>query len=362
VSPLPSTSSPQRLPWLLLVLLVTAPALADPGPRYAWERGLAPSAEGRSSTPTPTLRLPSESAETPLGDAPGDEALAGLILRAAPDAPAQRVLLLSIDGLRPDALSASETPVLMWLMAHGLSARHARTLRRSLTLPSHASMMTGVGIVRHRLGWNSFHLSRGRSHFPSIFRVAHAAGISTALFVGKPKLSHILEPGDADTFEVGGILCDRVNARALPYLREMASGLAFVHYPDPDGAGHRDGWMSPNYHRAVRRSDRCLGEVLEALSTHGFARTLIIVTADHGGHDHTHGTSARVDRRIPWIAFGGVVRPGEVMRGVRTLDTAPTILRALGLPLPHGLEGRAIEAAFTQRRARAPCWQPVSRR
>jgi len=277
-----------------------------------------------------------------LGTARGDEALRGLPLRPAASARFDRVVLLSIDGLRPDALGPS-TPHLARLASDGVFAAVAETITRSTTLPSHASMLTGVGTDLHGITWNGLRPERGKVRFPTALRVARAAGVHTASFVGKAKLEHLVQEGDVDAFEVGGSRCRYVNRRARPYLLTMRTGLAFVHYPDPDGAGHRRGWMTDHYAEAVAQADACVGELLGYLEAAApMDRTLVIVTADHGGHDRTHGSADPVDVRIPWIAWGPGVAPVSLGHPVHTVDTAPTVLGALGLPAPRGAEGHAV--------------------
>ena len=89
----------------------------------------------------------------------------------------------------------------------------------------------------------------------------------------------------------------------------------------------------------MRDSDRCLATVLDAIDDSGLGdSTLVIVTADHGGHGYQHSAGVEaVDRDIPWIVRGPGVTPGSVVDGrVETVDTAATTLAALGLPaLPH---------------------------
>jgi arylsulfatase A-like enzyme len=93
--------------------------------------------------------------------------------------------------------------------------------------------------------------------------------------------------------------------------------------------------MSKEYLLAVHHSDDCLATVLAAIDP---ATTLVIVTADHGGHGtkHSDGHEA-VDRDIPWIVRGPGVTAGMTLdASIETVDTAATTLAALGLPmLPH---------------------------
>ena len=251
----------------------------------------------------------------------------------------RRVVIISEDGLRPDVLSQALTPRHVALMKEGTTARDAETIPESDTLPSHASMLSGVGAAAHGLWWNSFHADRGYIHVPTIFSAAHARGLSTAMIVGKPKLKHIATPGTVDHFERPSYLCDGVAARAAAYFTQATPDLLFVHFSNPDEYGHSHGWMSPEYLRAVHDSDTCLATVLAAIdASSAGATTLVIVTADHGGHGKHHSDGhVAVDREIPWIVRGPGVAHGAVLDGtIETVDTAATTLAALGLPaLPH---------------------------
>jgi arylsulfatase A-like enzyme len=122
-----------------------------------------------------------------------------------------------------------------------------------------------------------------------------------------------------------------------------------VHFSDPDDRGHADGWMSDAQLAAIRRSDECLGTLVDAVAAAGLAdETLFILSADHGGHGHNHsGGSIKEDRLIPWLAWGPGVRAGHrITAPISTVDTAATALWALGYPPPPGLVGRPVTEAF----------------
>jgi arylsulfatase A-like enzyme len=268
---------------------------------------------------------------------------------ASPDALADLVVLISVDGLRPDVLFP-HAPNIRRMQSEGTSAVSARTISKSSTLASHASMVSGVDFPRHGLAFNAYRPDRGHIQFPTIFSAAQGAGLSTALFVGKRKLRHLLNPDTESHFEVGGVYCSRVNKLAIPYIEAAEPGIVFLHFSDPDGAGHLHGWMSPEYLAAVGRADRCVGHVRRALARRGGGeRTLVILTADHGGHDHDHATPILPDTHIPWIAWGGPVnRQVRVQRLVYNTDTAASILYALGLPMPADIEGKPVFEALAR--------------
>ncbi|HTJ47440.1 MAG TPA: alkaline phosphatase family protein [Kofleriaceae bacterium] len=292
---------------------------------------------GSHTTPTtpPAHAIAAPAAKPPITPPPAPEPVAP---------PPRRVVIISEDGMRPDVLDGDRTPRHVALMREGEIAHRAHTIPESDTLPSHASMLSGVGAAAHGLWWNSYQPSRGYIHVPTIFSIAHAHGLTTAMFVGKPKLKHIAIPGTVDHFERPGYLCGSVARRAAAFFRATPPDLMFVHFSDPDEYGHSHGWMSPEYLRAVAASDRCLATVLDAIDEPATrADTLVIVTADHGGHGKHHsGGVAEVDRDIPWIVRGpGVAPGGEIEGAVATTDTAVTALAALGLPRTPEMKGRS---------------------
>jgi arylsulfatase A-like enzyme len=74
--------------------------------------------------------------------------------------------------------------------------------------------------------------------------------------------------------------------------------------------------------------------------------TLIIITADHGGHGTTHGTRRLEDMTIPWIIAGPGVWHRVLSTNVNTTDTAATVAWALGLPIQPDWDGRPVLEAF----------------
>ena len=130
------------------------------------------------------------------------------------------------------------------MQLEGSFAPSARTASKSSTLPSHASMVSGVDFQRHGLGFNAYRPERGNIQYPTIFSAAQKAQLPTALFVGKRKLEHLIDPGSQVRFEVGGGRCSHVIELALPYLARAEPGIVFLHFSDPDSEGHLHGWLS----------------------------------------------------------------------------------------------------------------------
>ncbi|HEX2202025.1 MAG TPA: ectonucleotide pyrophosphatase/phosphodiesterase [Longimicrobium sp.] len=271
---------------------------------------------------------------------------------AAPEgARTRHVVVISIDGLRPDALEAAGARNLLRFRREGAWAPRARTILPSLTLPSHTSMLTGVGPEVHGILWNDDQTGRtGPVGVPTVFDLAGARGLATAGFFGKPKFRHLIRPGSPRwrLAPRGGDIWQavRIVEEVEQHLRWRRPNLLFVHLADPDVAGHVFGWMSPRYRAAVRRSDAAVGRIVRAAGRALGDDVVFIVTADHGGVGRRHGADVPEQVRIPWIAWGEGVARGEVEGEVVTYDTAATALWLLGVAIPEDWAGKPVRGAF----------------
>lgn len=266
----------------------------------------------------------------------------------AAQALAKHVLLISIDGLRPDALMQGDTTALKALMKRGSFTLTARTVYPSITLTSHVSMMTGVEPATHHVLWNEWEPERGPVDQETMFDVAKAAGMTTAMFAGKEKFRHFVKGNRFDKFDIPGYAVSAVAPAAAQYIIDKKPNLIMVHLAETDGAGHSKGWMSPEQFEALARSDKAVKQLLDALDRAGIAGdTAVLVSADHGGHARTHGTASAEDMTIPWIAAGSGVRAaGKLTASVTTCDTAATALALLGLKVPAEWNGKPVTSAL----------------
>jgi predicted AlkP superfamily pyrophosphatase or phosphodiesterase len=255
-----------------------------------------------------------------------------------------RVVVLSIDGCRDDALEAAGARTLIEFGARGARATRAFTIPLSLTLPSHSSMLSGYSLEAHGVDWNGPVPEKGYIKVPTIFKVAHAAGKRTVMVMGKDKFLTLMQPGTLDEIhELAGDE-DAIIEQAIWVARKGNFDLMFVHLPNPDLTGHATGWMSEPYLARVAHIDQLFAQLRAALPPDA----TVIVTADHGGHDLGHGTDTDVDRHIPWMIDGPRIKKGlRLQRDVATTDTAATALHLLGLALGEGAEGQVVREVFT---------------
>lgn len=260
----------------------------------------------------------------------------------------KHVVIISIDGGKPSVMRESHMPNLMKMVEEGAHTWNAQTVMPSVTLVSHTSMLTGVPPSKHKVLWNDWQPKRGVIKVPTVFGQAKKAGLSTAVFAGKAKFKHLNIPGAVDRFEIPGYSSEKVAAAACKHIMAHRPNLTFIHFADPDGAGHQDGWGSDTQKKAFAEVDSALGIIRSAIEKAGIATsTAVIISADHGGHARTHGTASPEDMTIPWIAWGAGIRPGyQITTPVKTYDTAATALHLLGIPIPPDWDGKPVLTAL----------------
>ena len=269
----------------------------------------------------------------------------------------EHVLIIIVDGLRPDVLLLAEAPTLHALARGGAYSFWARTTDVAVTLPSCTSMLTGVSPRIHGVTWNS-DLPAGKQVYPlvpTVFELATRAGYVTALVAGKSKFAALNQPGTITHAYVPAttkVSDEQVTAEAVKVIAAYQPALLCVHYPDVDGAGHAKGWGSREQLSQISHTDEQIGLLLGALERAGMrGSTVVLVSADHGGAGRSHGANDLRSRYIPWIVAGPGVRPGYDLTQagglqVTTEDTCATVCWLLGLPPQPHFDGHPVTAAF----------------
>jgi len=299
------------------------------------------------STAVPPPQLPT--ALPPIEPTSTQESIA--TISPTPRPKVSRVLIVSFDGLRPDAIQAGNLTTTLGLMKTGAYTLKAQTIKPSWTLTSYAAMLVGTCPAKNIARWDEFVPENGYALGVDLFDVAHAAGLRTVMTVAQEKLSQITEPTSTDFFSFVD-KTDKIEdtTSVLRLALDQISqgfGLMFVEFAEGDTAGHEKGWMSREQLDVYAREDKGLGEMLLTLQGKGmYDDTLIMVVSDHGGHDQTYGTDIPEDMTIPWIVSGPGIVPGELSTQVYIMDTAATAAYALGLSIPPEWDGIPVYEAF----------------
>ncbi|MBQ6267253.1 MAG: alkaline phosphatase family protein [Clostridia bacterium] len=254
----------------------------------------------------------------------------------------KKVLLILVDGMRPDALTACGHPFAKQMLETGRCFLQAQTVMPSVTLPCHMSLFHSVTPDRHGILTNTY-VPQVRP-VRGLCETLRAAGKTCAMFYNWEELKDLSRP-DALTFGcyVSGHVYGyeeanpRLTAIAKAYLTADAPDFAFVYLGWSDAAGHKDGWMSEDYLRAVRGSWDCIAQLCDGLSED----YLVIVTADHGGHARSHGSDLPEDMTIPILCSNAELSAGKPAGG-SILDLAPTVCAVLGVAPDAEWEGAPL--------------------
>jgi arylsulfatase A-like enzyme len=274
----------------------------------------------------------------------------------------RRVVLVVLDGLRPDAIESFDLTHVRRLAATSASSLAARTVTPSVTAAAMASVMSGASPQYHGLESDRFHIPRSRGPLHLLPRVLAEAGYPTSAFMHSvPRLYGALARRIARHLGIasphfGGECADEILGAARATLATQSRGLIFLHWPDADRAGHEHGWMSPGYARGARALDAALGSLVASLDLAHDPGTLLIACSDHGGGGATttdHDSDHPLDTTIMVMVAGAAVEAGRLAAPVSLLDVPATLLWALGVPRPASYAGRVLHEGFLSAMAAA---------
>jgi predicted AlkP superfamily pyrophosphatase or phosphodiesterase len=265
----------------------------------------------------------------------------------------ERVLLISIDGLRADAVwDKKAAPYILDLaLKQGAYTWMGLTVKPSITLPGHAAMLTGYDVPKTGVDSNELYLDGSTMTTKSIFGYAKDLKLYTVLLSGKKQMAYFNQPGVVDEAIIHKRDMDETVARdAIKIINDKNFGLMVINFGYTDIIGHDKLWMSPEYLTVVGRADNAVKSVLEALqNVKRLDTTLVIITSDHGGEGDHHGENRPADLTTPWVITGPCVKKGVELSSeprLRIFDTAATILWTWGVALPTDLDGTPIIHAF----------------
>ena len=252
-----------------------------------------------------------------------------------------KVLLMLMDGMRPDSLT--NVPEAQAMIARGSSAMDAQTVYPSVTLPCHMSLFHSVDPTRHGTTTNLF-MPQVRP-IDGLFDVLKMNRKRTAMFYNWHELRNLCRPGSLhlEYFLQGAALgweetTVPLTDAVIDHIKKYDPDFTFYYMAYPDEAGHGHGWMTQQYHHAISFCWKEAQRIIDTLPED----YVVIVVADHGGHDRTHGTDMPEDMNIPVIITGGPFRAGEKLDNVSIKDIAPTVTALLGVEAAPEWEGKVL--------------------
>lgn len=286
------------------------------------------------------------------------------------------VILITIDTLRSDHVSCYggspvTTPNIDRLAGEGVRFTNAASTV-PFTLPAHASIMTGTYPPRHGIRENVGYFLGDEP--PTIAQTLQTAGRATGGFVsafvldsrwgigrGFDRYFDDFDLGEFENPNLGSVQRsgDQTIAEALRWLdaRDQATPFfLWLHLYDPHDPykppePYASQYRGRPYQGEVAYTDSLIGNFRKALEERAdFDRSLVILTADHGEGLGDHGEQFHgyfvydTTIRVPLIIrFPGAAGRGEVIdHAVSHVDLLPTVLEAVGLPVPAEAQGASL--------------------
>ena len=254
--------------------------------------------------------------------------------QTAPAPRATHVILITIDGLRPEMYQDSSwpTPNLRWLMRQGTYSQHLRSVFPAYTYPSHTAMVTGALPARSGIYFNQPKGGNGQWDWfstsirvPTIWKVLKANGLTTSavqwplsgmdqITYSVPEIFDIRHPDnritltrnyatpglidelernatgvlDSSTLSDNYFSIDDNSARMAGYIfRTKRPAFLAMHLVCVDDMEHEYGREGDSVRLAVASNDHAIGFMLEAILRSGAKdSTVIIVVGDHGFSDY----------------------------------------------------------------------------
>ena len=255
-----------------------------------------------------------------------------------------KVFLALLDGMRPDALAVCNHPLFQELLSTSRYTMNMRTVMPSVTLPCHMSLFHSVSADRHGILTNTY-VPQVRP-VNGICEVLNGAGKTSAFFYSWEPLRDLARPlnlarasyycGRSYGYDVADVkLAD--DAERM-FQSGEAPDFVFFYQCQVDEMGHKYKWMSEEYFQSIRNSLDNVQRVIRQMPPDYH----FILTADHGGHDRSHGTENDTDMVIPMFLRHSTIAPGVISGDTNIIDIAPTIAGILGVAPDPDWEGEEL--------------------
>jgi predicted AlkP superfamily pyrophosphatase or phosphodiesterase len=288
-------------------------------------------------------------------------ALVSAMTWACSKGPTKKVLVIGIDGVRPDVLAEVPTPAIDALIAEGAFSDAAQTGLPTVSGPGWSSMLIGVWPEKHGVTSNDFtgnHYERYPDFLTRIEQVRPALNTFVVAdwmpLVGEDSGGPLFgEEPDVkvafDGYQLGWAEADeRSVAWAVEYLRDANPDAAFVYLGNPDEVSHETESIGTPYREAIALADQHVGRLVAAIRerpTYANEDWLILVSTDHGRRaDGGHGENSPEERTIFYLASGRSTRPGLIVGTPHIVDVAVTALAHLHVSIDPswGLDGKVV--------------------
>ncbi len=253
----------------------------------------------------------------------------------------EHIIVIGVDGAGA-FFQQAETPQFDSIFEKGAVTYSALSSKPTISAECWGSMLIGVGPEMHHLTNNRVSVLPYPiwSKKPTVFRRIRKSYPNAELGSycdWNPINRGIVERGlkvekkTAKDKLLTPLICD--------YICEKKPDFLFVHFDSVDGAGHSNGYGTPNHIKAIENVDVLIGDVYSAVIKAGIAEsTLFMVISDHGGTNPgdgkgTHGGWTDAEKYVTFAAVGKGIKQGQIGE-MNIRDLAAIILYSMGIGLP----------------------------
>ncbi len=283
----------------------------------------------------------------------------GMTLSQAANRLADRVVVIALDGCRPEAVQQAAGPVLRDLYQNGAVSWTAQAVFPTVTQVNFAAILTGClpeknGIVEQ--AWKPEYVTR-HVKVPTIFQRLAEHQLTSAGFLGHEKLYSVESQEPGIYLERSAPSAKLAAASFVKYLEaNNRPDFSFIYMGNLDGLGHKYGWLSSEQLSEMPEIDLAIGAVIEGLKKANlWEGTLLMIVSDHGGHGRSHSQGTSEDFAVPIICHGSMIKKGyEIQKLTLNLDISATALYALGIPIPVEIDAQPITEIFTDHKVPPP--------
>lgn len=251
--------------------------------------------------------------------------LLSLLFAAPAQAVPVPVILVSIDGFRPDYLDRNVTPNLNALAAAGTRAAAMRSSWPTITFPNHYTLVTGLRPDRNGIIANTmedpaipgvrFSMAnrdavgdrRWWDQGEPIWVTAERAGLATAtmFWPGSEAPVHGIRPRQWLVFDDKLPETARVDQILAWADQPQRPALMTLYFDSVDHAGHEFGPDAAQINHAVQAVDAQIGRLVEGLKTRGITANIIVVS-DHGMAATDPARVIRLDLIAPQTSYRAI--------------------------------------------------------
>lgn len=254
---------------------------------------------------------------------------------------AEKVILILVDGMRPDGMMQCGNPYVQEILAKSTYSLETQTVMPSVTLPCHMSLFHSVDPGRHGILTNTY--TPQVRPIDGLFDQLHKYDKKNGFFYTWEQLRDLARPGSVQTAVFHNLhnrahVDETITDEAIAYINNFDPDFVFVYLGETDETGHGHGWMGPEYLQCVSGAMDCVKRIVDNVSS----KYTFILTADHGGHDRSHGTELPEDMTTPLCIWGPTYEAGKEVSGLSIKDIAPTVAALLDVPCAKEWEGKVI--------------------